>query len=249
MTNEFNSLMNRLDEYEKEFYELWDQYDPDDSYLKIELLSLKMSALFHKSLIDCYDILNEDMIDYYLNKLKKFLTIVTFISSCATIPTCYKNAPGFTIAACLSSTYLSIKRTREARNSLKLSFEEQQMIEHRLIKIENDFVDITDIVNDRTIDFEDESELEQLEEPERKERLICTKLVHAIKDNKKIIINEDSEKEVIKNIIQNSLDEEKNDLKELIKDARNEYDKLSSSVIKLYRKKNKARHLFNVLYI
>ena len=244
MSVEFESLMQRLDEYEKEFNELWEQYDPNDSYLKIELLGLKMDIIFYKAIIDCYQLLNEDSIDFYSNRIKKILTGVTFLAACASIPLSSKTAPGLTVASFMGTTYLAFKALKDRVNSVDLTLDEQNAIEQRIIDIEDDFVHKTDIVNDRTVDFESQLELDRLEEPERTQRILCTKLMSSIKNNKKYNINNNDNNEMLTNIIQNALGTNSNNLNELINIAQQEYDSLSSSVIKLYRKRKNERHIY-----
>ena len=241
----FNELINKLDGYEKQLNELWDSYNPDDPDLKIELTGLKMSQLFYKYIIDCFELINEGFVDLYLAKMRKVLVAISYVCSGVSLVV----SPIITAPALLGSIYLSIKRRKDDKNMTPLIGDEQSdILFDKIDHIDDYYVEKTDAIFDRTMLYEDEESISALEDPEKTKRLVGTRLMNAIKGNNRIVIDNKEQANILKEIIQKSLNTDADDLPTLIKQAKIEYDYLTDSMVKLSKKDIKLERINRLFY-
>ncbi len=237
--SDFDLLMARLDEYENSLNDLWTSYNPDDPDLKIEIIGLKMSNLFYKYLVDIFELINNGLVDSVLAKLRGSLTAFTYILTGSTI---FIN-PKITPAAVLGSLYLMFQNKRDNQKMTKpLKDEQVDILFDRIDYLESEYVDKTDAIFDRTLVYEDEEALEKLEEPEKSKRIVGGKLMESIKGNGKLDID-DKYNDILREIIQTSLNTNDNNIKKLVKKADKEYNKLVKDAVKHNKKDAKIERI------
>ena len=238
--SEFDKLMATLDQYEKELDELWASYDPNDSDFKIELTGLKMSILFYKYTIGVLQIAKDDYTDILLYKLRKGLSVFTYILSTSTV---FIN-PKMTPAAILASLYLVLKNKKDDKLKYEpLTQEQYDILFNRIEKVEDVYVEKTDAIFDRTLLYEDKENVEKLEEPEKTKRIVCNRIMELLKDNKQLDIEDENSINIAKEIIKESINTDDNDIKRLVKSAKKEYNSLVKNVVKLERKDNRLQKM------
>ena len=235
----YEKLLERLDGYQKELDELWASYNPDDPTLKIELIGLKMSNLYWRYLVEIFQLANDGLVDLLIARLRKSLTAFTYLLTGSTL---FIN-PKITPAAVLGSIYLTLQNKKDDRRMNKLLSDEQMMVLYDKIDyLEEVYTEKTDAIFDRTMDFEDEELLSQLEEPEKTKRFVGNKLMKAIKDEGKLDI-EEKYFDVLRDIIQTSLNTDESNLKSLVKRADKEYNRQVKDSVKLNKKDAKLERV------
>ena len=225
----FDDLIERLDGYEKEMEKLWESYDPNDSQLKIEVTALKLSTPFYQYSIDVFEYIEDGFFDLLFKKLRMGLTLLSYVLSASTIVV----SPQITPAAILSSLYLHFKNKNDNKKMIKMVNKEQgEILFDKMDKIEDIYIDKSDAIYDRTIDFESMEYIESFEEPEKTERIICNKLLNSIKNNGKFKADNKEQEIIVRGLINSTFNIDEEDYDKLIKLAKKEYNKLVNEIHK-----------------
>ena len=244
MNGDFEQLINNLKGYEEELDLLLREVHSNDSILKLQILAMKMDVVFYKYIIDCFEVLNEVCKDRYLGILRSGLTGLSY----ALAGVSAFKAPVITIPSLLSCLYLSIKNRQ--LNNQKYPLNPDQVNE--LLDLIDDFEDYYDerinSVYEQVDILEDEEVINKLNNPERRKRIACKKLMEFLReDNSEIYMENEEFIQDLKEIIQESLGLSSDNVYELLDETTKYYQQLDDYLAALDKKDNKVTRLYRII--
>ncbi len=246
MNGDFENFIKTLESYEDDFITLWKEYNPKDSCLKMELLAMKLSVIYYKYSIACFEMLDDITKEKYLSIAKSWLTFISYALTGVTII----KAPDITIPSLLGSVYLSLKNRQNKRFKQPLTPEQQDEVLDLLDRFEDDYYSQIESIFERIDVLEDEQVLEDLEEPEKSKRKACKKLMQFLrKESPTIYMESDDFIANLTDIIQDGLNTDTNDMFELLQESANSYESLNRTLTKLDQKEYKLSRFYKMTNI
>ncbi len=244
MNNDLETFINTLKEYEQELIDLWKEFNPQDSCLKMELLAMKMNIIYYKYTIECLGLVNDAYKEQYLFLLKKLLTFVSYgLSGLA-----FFKAPEIAVPSVLGSLYLTLKTKKYNRLNRFLTEDETDEILDLLDSFENEYSKNIDCIFAQIDVFEDDNIINCFNEPERSKRMACKKLMQFLRsENPNLVFEDEAFNNNIKDIINDSFNTNSDNLGDLIEAAESKYQSLNNNLSKLDKKETRLSRVFQII--
>ncbi len=245
MNEQFEALINKLHSYEEEIITLYKEYNPNDSELKMELLAMRMSVVFYKYILACFETMNETYKRKYFDLTRKALTLLSYGLTGLTL---FK-APNITIPSLLGSMLLSVKnRKYDQIEKFGLTYEQIDDLLDLLDSFENDYTDLIENIFNQIDKYEDQAFIDTLNKEEQQKRIACANLMKFLRTESDTLMldNNDSNKILI-DIINDSLNTNSNNVYELIDMALKKYHELDKQLEILDNKDAKLARLYRYI--
>lgn len=248
MNGDFENLINELKKYEEEIINIKSQFNPEDTGLKMEFLTLKMNVVFYNYIIACFETLNELTKDKYLYISRKALTALSYG---LTILSLFK-ARDITLPSLLGSFLLSVKNQKHDRVNYSISDEQINELLDLIDSFENDYANEIDRMYEKIDLYEDDEIINKLPDSEKKKRFVCKKLMQFLRgETDQLLFQYDNidyntfTKELIV-LLDDFLNTDNKDLYSLIEDVEEKYEVLSKKLTKLDKKDERLSKIYRI---
>ena len=244
MTDSFEQLLNKLKSYEKEMNNLWREYNPTDTGLKMEITAMKMSIVLYKYLISCAETINNAYGERCFKFIREGLTVLTYgLTAVSALKGSIMILP-----AILGSLGLSLKNYNyESKTGLVLTAEQADELIELIEAFENHYLSLIDSIMKQIDIFEDDEVLESLPEPEKSQRIACKRLMQFLRnENESLTFDDEGFIKEIRDIINNSFDTNENNVYELIQQADNSYQDLNQSLTRLNKRNDRMSRFHRI---
>ena len=245
MNGDFGELIDKLHSYQNELDILFQQYNENDSNIKMEILAMKMLVVFYNYTISCFEVLNDVNIDRIMHIARKTLTGISY--GLATL-TLFK-APNISLPSLLASYLLTIKNKRYDKQKFIITDEEANELLDLLDIFEDDYAMRIDSIFEKIDTFEDENYLNKLPDMERRKMIACNNLLRFLReeDNTLNLENNNEIDDYLLKVMNDSINIKCDDFFESLQLVENNYQALERKLVKLKKKDDHLTNNFKII--
>lgn len=241
MNGDFGDLVKRLEGYEKEILDIFRNYNPNDSELKLELTNMKLLVIFYNYSIDCFEALTETYKDKYFYYARKGLTALSYFLTAVS----FFKARDMTLPSLVGCCLLTLKNQKLDKEKTNVDSDDINRLLDLLDNFEDDYAPRIDEISDQIDLLEDEDTISKLEEPEKSKRIACKKLIHFLRqDDPTLQIEGETFINHLNEIINNYLNTNNENFYDSLQQISEEYEQLELKLIKLNNKEDKLSKMF-----